>query len=162
MSMLATTPEASAEELLRNIPDNITLKDFITNVLTVYPVELGAFKILKKENGVEVLNFPFNPPICPIAIMIQQALSSATMPKTETDQDKFMLGTQINNTLAQSMMNIIYMNRSVIEGETGLTLEDLLNKPCIDVHKQKNDSNLILADAQGNVQGDIIEIVLDF
>lgn len=159
--MLMKPPEAITKELLDNIPYPITLQEVITNIIPVYPVTLSAFKILKKENRVEVLNFPFNPPITPVEFIIRQALENATQ-QTQQKVGNNMIVANNNNQLAEAMMNIIFMNRSAIEGETGLTLEEFLTKQVELVKKVEKESSLLIADTQGNVEGDVIEIVIDF
>lgn len=158
--MFAKPPEAVVDELFEKMPHPITLQDFITNIISVYPVQLGALKLIKKENGVEVLNFPFNPPITPIEIMLQQAISQATQ-QTQQKVENGMYMPTINNSIGMAIINNLYQNRQVIEGETGVKLEDLLAKEC-EPKRQEKTSSIILADAQGNIEGDVIEIVLDF
>lgn len=158
--MFAKPPEAVVDELFEKMPHPITLQDFITNIISVYPVQLGALKLFKKENNVEVFNFSFNPPITPIEIMLQQAISQATQ-QTQQKVENGMFMPTINNTIGISIINNFYQNREIIEGETGVKLEDLLMKEC-EPKRQKKNSNIILADAQGNIEGDVIEIVLDF
>lgn len=159
--MFAKPPEVVVDELFEKMPHPITLQEFLTNIIPVYPVQLSAFKLIKKENGVEVLNFPFNPPITPIEFMIKQALANATQ-QTQQQVGNGMFVAQNNNEFAVRMMNIIYANRQGIEGETGMKLEDLLNKECDIIKRQEKKTSLLVADAQGNVEGDVIEIVLDF
>lgn len=158
--MFTKPPEAVVDELFEKMPHPITLQDFITNIISVYPVQLGALKLFKKENNVEVFNFSFNPPITPIEIMLQQAISQATQ-QTQQKVENGMFMPTINNTIGISIINNFYQNREIIEGETGVKLEDLLMKEC-EPKRQKKNSNIILADAQGNIEGDVIEIVLDF
>lgn len=158
--MFAKPPEAVVDELFEKMPHPITLQDFITNIISVYPVQLGALKLFKKENNVEVFNFSFNPPITPIEIMLQQAISQATQ-QTQQKVENGMFMPTINNTIGISIINNFYQNREIIEGETGVKLEDLLMKECEPKHQEKA-SSIILADAQGNIEGDVIEIVLDF
>lgn len=158
--MFAKPPEAVVDELFEKMPYPITLQDFITNIISVYPVQLGALKLFKKENNVEVFNFSFNPPITPIEIMLQQAISQATQ-QTQQKIENGMFMPTINNTIGISIINNFYQNREIIEGETGVKLEDLLMKECEPKRQEKN-SSIILTDAQGNVEGDVIEIVLDF
>lgn len=158
--MFAKPPEAVVDELFEKMPHPITLQDFITNIISVYPVQLGALKLFKKENNVEVFNFSFNPPITPIEIMLQQAISQATQ-QTQQKVENGMFMPTINNTIGISIINNFYQNREIIEGETGVKLEDLLMKEC-EPKRQKKASNIILADVQGNIEGDVIEIVLDF
>ncbi len=158
--MFAKPPEAVVDELFEKMPHPITLQDFITNIISVYPVQLGALKLFKKENNVEVFNFSFNPPITPIEIMLQQAISQATQ-QTQQKIENGMFMPTINNIIGISIINNFYQNREIIEGETGVKLEDLLMKECEPKRQEKN-SSIILADAQGNVEGDVIEIVLDF
>lgn len=158
--MFAKPPEAVVDELFEKMPHPITLQDFITNIISVYPVQLGALKLFKKENNVEVFNFSFNPPITPIEIMLQQAISQATQ-QTQQKVENGMFMPTINNTIGISIINNFYQNREIIEGETGVKLEDLLMKEC-EPKRQEKASSIILADAQGNIEGDVIEIVLDF
>lgn len=158
--MFAKPPEAVVDELFEKMPHPITLQDFITNIISVYPVQLGALKLFKKENNVEVFNFSFNPPITPIEIMLQQAISQATQ-QTQQKVENGMFMPTINNTIGISIINNFYQNREIIEGETGVKLEDLLMKEC-EPKRQEKTSSIILADAQGNIEGDVIEIVLDF
>lgn len=158
--MFAKPPEAVVDELFEKMPHPITLQDFITNIISVYPVQLGALKLFKKENNVEVFNFSFNPPITPIEIMLQQAISQATQ-QTQQKVENGMFMPTINNTIGISIINNFYQNREIIEGETGVKLEDLLMKEC-EPKRQEKVSSIILADAQGNIEGDVIEIVLDF
>ena len=92
--------------------------------------------------------------------MLQQAISQATQ-QTQQKVENGMFMPTINNTIGISIINNFYQNREIIEGETGVKLEDLLMKEC-EPKRQKKNSNIILADAQGNIEGDVIEIVLDF